>query len=64
MTKLTFPEAPVPDEASLERGRLLFAGQVDFLKGVVAMSGLPPPTGPRSASPAAPTSASRASSTR
>jgi GTP-binding protein len=31
-----------PDPFSAERGRLLFAGPVDFLKGVVAMSGLPP----------------------
>jgi hypothetical protein len=45
------PRGDAPDEAALERGRLLFAGPVDFLKGVVAMSGLPPPTGPRSASP-------------
>ena len=39
---LPFPEAEAPDAEALERGRLLFAGQVDFLKGVVAMSGLPP----------------------
>ncbi len=39
---LPFPEAPAPDEAALEQGRLLFAGSVEFLKGVVAMSGLPP----------------------
>ncbi|WP_246849517.1 ribosome biogenesis GTP-binding protein YihA/YsxC [Rubellimicrobium arenae] len=39
---LPFPEAEIPDEAALEAGRLLFAGQVDFLKGVVAMQGLPP----------------------
>ena len=30
------------DEATLESGRLLFAGETDFLKGVVAMDGLPP----------------------
>lgn len=41
--ELPFPEAQAPDEAALERGRLLFAGPVDFLKGVVAMEGLPPP---------------------
>jgi hypothetical protein len=36
----------------MERGRKLFAGEVDFVKGVVAMSGLPPdPTAPRSALP-------------
>ena len=39
---LPFPEAQVPDEDALEAGRLLFAGPVEFLKGVVAMSGLPP----------------------
>ena len=41
MARLPFPETPTPDDAALERGRKLFAGQVDFLKGVVAMSGLP-----------------------
>ena len=30
------------DADALERGRKLFAGETDFLKGVVAMSGLPP----------------------
>ena len=39
---LPFPEAPAPDAASEERGRLLFARGADFLKGVVAMDGLPP----------------------
>lgn len=39
---LRFPLAETPDEASAEPGRKLFAGQVDFVKGVVAMSGLPP----------------------
>jgi len=39
---LAFPFAPEPDDATRERGRLLFAGPVDFVKGVVAMSGLPP----------------------
>ncbi|WP_114966446.1 ribosome biogenesis GTP-binding protein YihA/YsxC [Alkalilacustris brevis] len=42
MTTLPFHIAEEPDAAELERGRKLFAGQVDFLKGVVAMSGLPP----------------------
>jgi GTP-binding protein len=42
VTTLPFPEAPVPDAVATEQGRLLFAGPVDFLKGVVAMSGLPP----------------------
>ena len=40
--QLAFPEAPAPDAATSESGRRLFAGPVDFLKGVVAMSGLPP----------------------
>lgn len=39
---LAFPFAPEPDDPTRERGRLLFAGPVDFVKGVVAMSGLPP----------------------
>ena len=43
MTGLPFPLAEVPDEAAREAGRLLFAGPVDFVKGVVAMDGLPPP---------------------
>ena len=38
----SFTLEDTPDAASLERGRMLFAGEVDFLKGVVAMSGLPP----------------------
>ena len=38
---LPFPLAPTPDLAAHEAGRLLFAGPVDFVKGVVAMSGLP-----------------------
>lgn len=42
MTKLTFTLAPEPDDFARERGRLLFAGPVDFVKGVVAMPGLPP----------------------
>ncbi|MFT4795723.1 MAG: GTP-binding protein [Paracoccaceae bacterium] len=33
--------APV-EESLIERGRKLFAGEVDFVKGVVAMDGLPP----------------------
>jgi GTP-binding protein len=40
--KAVFTEAPEPDAEALERGRLLFAGPVEFLKGVVAMDGLPP----------------------
>ncbi|MBL8561127.1 MAG: YihA family ribosome biogenesis GTP-binding protein, partial [Gemmobacter sp.] len=42
MTTLRFPLAPEPDDFARERGRLMFAGPVDFVKGVVAMSGLPP----------------------
>ncbi|MEH7828943.1 ribosome biogenesis GTP-binding protein YihA/YsxC [Gemmobacter denitrificans] len=42
MTALPFPLAPEPDDFARERGRLMFAGPVDFVKGVVAMSGLPP----------------------
>ena len=38
---LPFPEA-APDAAALEAGRRLFAGPVEFVKGVVAMDGLPP----------------------
>ncbi len=41
MSQLPFPLAQEPDELSREKGRKLFAGQTDFLKGVVAMSGLP-----------------------
>lgn len=40
--ELSFPEVETPDDASLEKGRLLFAGETEFLKGVVAMDGLPP----------------------
>jgi GTP-binding protein len=42
MNTLPFPVVETPDEATLERGRKLFAGQTEFVKGVVAMSGLPP----------------------
>ena len=38
---LPFPVADEPDEITAERGRKMFAGPVEFLKGVVAMSGLP-----------------------
>ncbi|SNS91717.1 ribosome biogenesis GTP-binding protein YihA/YsxC [Tropicimonas sediminicola] len=41
MSALPFPLAPTPDDATMERGRKLFAGRTEFLKGVVAMSGLP-----------------------
>ncbi len=39
---MKFTLAPDPDDFAREAGRLLFAGPVDFVKGVVAMSGLPP----------------------
>ncbi|MEP3847660.1 MAG: ribosome biogenesis GTP-binding protein YihA/YsxC [Paracoccaceae bacterium] len=39
---LSFPQAEEPDDITRERGRMLFAGETTFLKGVVAMSGLPP----------------------
>ncbi|SDC78129.1 ribosome biogenesis GTP-binding protein YihA/YsxC [Ruegeria marina] len=42
MTSLPFPLAAEPDELAAETGRRLFAGQSEFVKGVVAMSGLPP----------------------
>ncbi|PTE23505.1 ribosome biogenesis GTP-binding protein YihA/YsxC [Cereibacter changlensis] len=42
MTTLPFPLAEEPETAAREAGRLLFAGPVDFVKGVVAMPGLPP----------------------
>lgn len=40
--QLPFSLAEEPDDFSREKGRLLFAGETDFVKGVVAMSGLPP----------------------
>lgn len=43
MTVLPFPIAEEPDTQTAEMGRLLFAGETDFVKGVVAMSGLPAP---------------------
>ena len=39
--QMQFSLAEAPDEATAEKGRKLFAGQSEFLKGVVAMSGLP-----------------------
>jgi GTP-binding protein len=42
VTSLPFPLAEEPEFAAREAGRLLFAGPVDFVKGVVAMSGMPP----------------------
>lgn len=40
--QLPFPEAEAPDDATKEAGRKMFAGETEFVKGVVAMSGLPP----------------------
>ena len=39
---LPFPITPEPDAEPREAGRLLFAQGAEFLKGVVAMDGLPP----------------------
>ncbi|MEL6839103.1 MAG: ribosome biogenesis GTP-binding protein YihA/YsxC [Pseudomonadota bacterium] len=41
--ELRFPEVETPDAQTLEKGRLLFAGETEFVKGVVAMDGLPAP---------------------
>lgn len=42
MNTLPFPEAARPDPEAEEKGRRLFTGPIDFVKGVVAMAGLPP----------------------
>lgn len=42
MTQLQFTLAADPEDEAREKGRLMFAGPVTFVKGVVAMSGLPP----------------------
>jgi GTP-binding protein len=39
---IQFTLAPEPEDFARETGRLMFAGPVTFVKGVVAMSGLPP----------------------
>jgi GTP-binding protein len=39
---MKFTLTPDPEDEAREAGRLLFAGPVTFVKGVVAMSGLPP----------------------
>ncbi len=39
--QIQFNEAPTPDADALEKGRLMFAGETEFVKGVVAMDGLP-----------------------
>lgn len=41
MTKVAFSLAPEPDPQAAEAGRKLFAGPLDFVRGVVEMSGLP-----------------------
>jgi len=43
MTPLPFPLCPDPEPLALETGRKLFAQQSEFVKGVVAMKGLPAP---------------------
>jgi GTP-binding protein len=42
MIQLPFPLAEEPDDATREAARKLFATGAEFLKGVVAMNGLPP----------------------
>ncbi|MEN8842112.1 MAG: ribosome biogenesis GTP-binding protein YihA/YsxC [Octadecabacter sp.] len=39
--QLPFPAVEEPDDATREAGRKMFAGETDFVKGVVAMDGLP-----------------------
>ena len=39
---LEFKDSPEPDEFVREKGRKLFSRNIDFLKGVVDMNGLPP----------------------
>lgn len=43
MSTLPFPLTETPDAHVVETGRKLFAGPVEFLKGVVATEGLPAP---------------------
>jgi len=40
--QMSFPLAEAPEPEIAEIGRKLFAGESEFVKGVVAMSGLPP----------------------
>ena len=35
MTSLPFPLAPEPDDATREKGRKLFAGEVDFMLSIL-----------------------------
>lgn len=39
--EMRFPEVETPEADAMEAGRKLFAGETTFLKGVVAMNGLP-----------------------
>jgi GTP-binding protein len=41
--QMNFTIAEEPDTPSAEKGRMLFAGETTFVKGVVAMDGLPEP---------------------
>jgi GTP-binding protein len=41
--QMNFTIAEEPDTPSAEKGRILFAGETTFVKGVVAMDGLPEP---------------------
>lgn len=40
--QIKFEIAEEPDDFTAEKGRMLFAGETQFVKGVVAMDGLPP----------------------
>lgn len=40
--EIRFPLAPKPETEEAEKGRLLFAAGSEFVKGVVAMDGMPP----------------------
>jgi GTP-binding protein len=40
--QIKFEIAEEPDAFTAEKGRMLFAGETEFVKGVVAMDGLPP----------------------
>ncbi len=44
--QLPFPVSQEPDDHMRELGRKMFAGETDFVKGVVAMDGLPDPDRP------------------
>jgi GTP-binding protein len=42
VSQIAFPLAIPPDATALEAGRMMFAAETVFVKGVVAMDGLPP----------------------